>query len=86
MNDKQFNQLIQKLDTLIKLIAANLLRDKNKTEQIIILGNLGINRNEIATIVDTSPQVVSSRLSESRSKEKSKTEGVPSDTDKQRNP
>ncbi len=42
------------------------LRDKKKTDKMVILDRLGYDRNEIAAIVDSTPDAVSSRLSEAR--------------------
>jgi len=55
MSKEQFEELAQKLDTIIKLIAGNLLKDaKNKTQKVEILYNLGISTKEIAQLVDIS--------------------------------
>lgn len=60
MNDKQFDVLIEKLDILIKLTAMNILKDKNKTEQVGILSSLGFRPKEIALIVGTTLGTVKS--------------------------
>lgn len=41
-------------------------RQKSDTEQIILLSNLGFDRNSIAAIVGTTPNTVSVRLSEAK--------------------
>jgi DNA-directed RNA polymerase specialized sigma24 family protein len=54
MSEEQFKKLTQKLDTLIKLFAGNLLKDtKNKTQKVEILHNLGVSTKEIAELVGT---------------------------------
>lgn len=54
MNEKQFGQLAQKLDTLIRLVAGNLLKDaESKTQKVEILYGLGISTKEIARLVGT---------------------------------
>jgi transposase len=59
MSKEQFEQLSEKLDTLIRLTAGNLLKDaKNKTSKVEILHNLGISTKEIAQLVDTTEQSV----------------------------
>lgn len=59
MSNEQFEQLSQKLDTIIKLVAGNLLKDAgNKTRKIDILHSLGISTKEIAQLVDTTEQSV----------------------------
>jgi len=92
MSDKQFNNLMQKLDILIKLTAFNSLKDKNKTEQIIILADLGFERQDIANIVGTTPLTVSVTLSQMKQKKKKTQEkeaqtkeGVTSAENKQEN-
>lgn len=92
MSDKQFNNLMQKLDILIKLTAFNLLKDKNKTEQIMILADLGLERQDIANIVGTTPSTVSVTLSQMKQKKKKTQEkeaqtkeGVTSAENKQEN-
>lgn len=66
MNREQFEELTQKLNTLIKLVAGNLLKDaKNKTQKVEILYNLGISTKEIAQLVgtsDSSVEVLKTRL------------------------
>jgi hypothetical protein len=58
MNDKQFKELSKKLDTLIKLTAINALRDRNLTDQIGILSEIGLMPKEIAAILGTDPATV----------------------------
>lgn len=54
MNAEQFEQLAQKLDTIVKLVAGNLLKDaESKTEKVEILFGLGISTREIARLVGT---------------------------------
>ena len=54
MSQEQFEKLTQKLDTLIRLFAGNLLKDaKNKTQKVEFLHNLGVSTKEIAELVDT---------------------------------
>jgi DNA-binding CsgD family transcriptional regulator len=55
MSKEQFEELAQKLDTLIRLVAGNLLKDaKNKTQKVEILYNLGIPTKEISQLANTS--------------------------------
>jgi len=54
LREEQFENLTQKLNTIIKLIAGNLLKDaESKTQKVEILHNLGISTKEIAQLVDT---------------------------------
>ena len=81
MSEKQFEALIQKLNALIKLTALNVLKNKPKKEQIKILADVGFDRQEIASIVKTTPLTVSVTLSQMKKKKAKKrkpkrTEGV----------
>lgn len=72
MNDDLAKSIDKKIDVLIKLLAANVIQGKNKTEAIITLANLGIEANTISEIVQSAPNVVYARLSEQKKKEKTK--------------
>lgn len=59
MSKEQFEQLSEKLDTIIRLVAGNLLKDAgNKTRKVEILHSLGISTKEIAQLADTTEQSV----------------------------
>jgi hypothetical protein len=60
----------KKLDILIKLLAGNLIREKNKTDAIIVLGNCGLEVGTISEIVGTTPHRVSVTLYKQKKKEK----------------
>jgi DNA-directed RNA polymerase specialized sigma24 family protein len=54
MSPEQFEQVAQKLDTIIRLVAGNLLKDaESKTQKVEILYGLGISTKEIARLVGT---------------------------------
>lgn len=59
-----------KLDVLIKLTAASLVRDMSKREAIELLGRAGLERNRIAEVCQSSPHAVSVVLSEARKRSK----------------
>lgn len=74
MSKEQFEELTQKFDTLIRLVAGNFLKDaKNKTQKIGILDELGIKTNEIASLVGTTEESV--RTLKKRVRKRRKTEG-----------
>lgn len=59
MSKEQFEQLSQRLDTITRLVAGNLLKDAgNKTKKVEIHHSLGISTKEIAQLVDTTEQSV----------------------------
>lgn len=54
MSEEQFKRLAQRLDTIIRLVAGNLLKDADsKTKKVEILYGLGISTKEIARLVGT---------------------------------
>ena len=63
------DDLGNKLDTLIRLYAYNVISNfESKKEKIIFLGKAGLGAKEIAKIVDTSPNTVSVTLSVEKKK------------------
>ncbi len=73
MSEEQFEQLTQKLDTLIKLVAGNLLKDaESKTQKVGILNKLGIATKEIASLVRTTEGSVETMKKRVRKKGKGK--------------
>jgi CRP-like cAMP-binding protein len=68
-------EIPEKLDVLTKLVAVTanaqtLLGGKSQKDQIKVLADLGLSRNIIALVVGTTPDAVSVRLSEMKSKQK----------------
>lgn len=51
MDDKQFEQLMQKLDVLTKLLAASIAQGKSVKDQVTILYSTGLTPTEIANIL-----------------------------------
>lgn len=76
VNDEEFRrEVLEKLDLLTKLVAltANIqtfLGGKSQKDQIRVLSDLGLSRNMISLVVGTTPETVSVRLSEMKSKQK----------------
>lgn len=52
MNEAQFNQLINKIDILTKLVAINSLSEKPLKDQVLLLHSLGLPISEIAQILN----------------------------------
>ena len=69
MEAKQFDQLMQKLDGLIRIVALSSMRDFTSTEKIALLNRAGFSPKEIAEIIGTTQNVVNVRLSEMRKRE-----------------
>jgi hypothetical protein len=77
MSKEQFEQLISKLDVLIKVTAANAFKGKSKEESILALSELGFGNTEIAVILGTTANYVGKVKSEAKKsagQEKSKSE------------
>ncbi|MGI0045896.1 MAG: helix-turn-helix transcriptional regulator [Nitrosotalea sp.] len=59
---------LQKLDTIIKLLAYGVIKDKDSGEQILFLHKLGISNKDIAEILNKTQNTVNSTLSQLRNK------------------
>ena len=69
MNDDQFQQLTEKIDVLIKLIALNSLGDKDPKEKVRILSGLGLKPIEISRVIDKTQNYVNVTLFRIRKEE-----------------
>jgi transcriptional regulator len=58
MSNEQFEKLMDKLDTLIKVTAASAFQGKSMTDSIVFLADLGLGNSEIASILGTTPAYV----------------------------
>ncbi len=66
-------EIERKLDILIKLVAANIIKeDKTQTESILRLKAMGIDYKDIAKIINTSESYVALILSKNKKKEMKK--------------
>jgi hypothetical protein len=63
---KQNEMLIGLLDTILRVVAWSAVDGRTLTESARFLSRLGLDRNQIAAICDTTPQTVSVRLSEAK--------------------
>jgi CRP-like cAMP-binding protein len=76
VSDEEFRkEILEKLDVLTKLVAVTanaqtLLGGRSQKDQVKVLADLGLSRNIIALVVRTTPETVSVRLSEMKSKQK----------------
>ena len=62
--------IIQRLDTIIKLLSVNIVKDKEGSEQILFLHKLGISNKDIADILGKTQNTVNATLSQARHKNK----------------
>ena len=68
MDEKKEEQIINKLDTLIRLTAYNAIKGESLEKKIWILSSIGLRNIEIAEILDKSPKNIGVRLSRIRKK------------------
>jgi len=73
MEDRQFNDLIKKLDLMTQLLWFSVAKDKTIKEQTRLLTSISLKPKEIAKLTGTTPATISQILYELR-KEKSKRE------------
>jgi DNA-binding CsgD family transcriptional regulator len=69
VEDKQFKLIVEKLDTLIRIMALSGTKEMTSSEKIALLHKAGISSKDIAEIIGTSQNVVNVRLSQMRKKE-----------------
>jgi DNA-binding NarL/FixJ family response regulator len=71
--------VVRKLDTLIRLVATAICADRPQKENIGILGKAGLSPREIAEFLDTTPNTVSVALSNMRKEKGAKRRVKPSE-------
>ena len=57
---------LRQIANTLGFFVVNYFKDKTDTDRILFLSNLGFDRNSVAAIVGTTPQTVSTRLSEAK--------------------
>ncbi|MGD6810109.1 MAG: hypothetical protein ACQCN3_10475 [Candidatus Bathyarchaeia archaeon] len=81
MEKKQFDQLIEKLDKISKLLALNLVKDYDKQkEKIIALSSFGFGVTEIANLLNTSVGTANQALIRARKEKAKETEELTRDS------
>lgn len=71
MNDKQFDILTKKLDSITNLLAFSLVKDKPVSEQIETLTTVGLKASEIAILLNKTENQVYVTQTQLRKKKKS---------------
>lgn len=69
MDDKQFKEIIERLDKLTRVVAISNTSGLTSTDRIILLSQAGFPPREIADMLNTTSNVVSVTLSLRRKKE-----------------
>jgi DNA-binding NarL/FixJ family response regulator len=71
MDEKQFNEIISKMDTTNRLLALNIVKDfKIQEQKIIALSSFGFSPSQIAKLLGTTQNTVSVTLSRIKKKAK----------------
>ena len=66
MDEKQFQEISAKLDTIIKLLTINSVEGKDPKKMVLVLDSLGFQPKQIADILNENPATVRSRLFRAR--------------------
>jgi DNA-binding CsgD family transcriptional regulator len=66
MEEKQFNEIKDRLDKLIRIVALSSTRGITLTEKISLLHQAGLTSKDIADTIGTTSNTVNVRLSEMR--------------------
>ncbi|MGA2173333.1 MAG: hypothetical protein ABSG82_10055 [Sedimentisphaerales bacterium] len=72
MPEQPNDEVISRIDKLIRLVATGLVIGKSQTEQVGLLSRAGLQPKEIADIVGTTPNTVRVTLSTARKQNKKK--------------
>ena len=72
MSEKVLQDISDKLDIIVRLIASKSIEEKSKTDSIVTLGTMGLDGKLIAEVVGTTTRTVSTRLSEAKKKAKAR--------------
>lgn len=79
INEKQFEQIMNRLDTLIKITAISAFQGKSMIDVVNILSELGFGNKDIAMILGTSPAYVANVRSALKKKRAKKDKGEEKD-------
>lgn len=70
MNDKDVKEICDRLDTVIKLMVADIISTKGYEDQVWILSNAGFQPKKIAEFLGKTPNAVRVKLFELRKEKK----------------
>lgn len=83
MSEKQFEQMMNRLDTLIKITAISAFQGKSMTDVVAILSELGFGNKDIAMILGTSAAYVANVRSALKKKRAKKEKSEEKDDSKE---
>lgn len=75
MDEKQFDALMRRMDSLTKLLAFNIIKDKSVNEQVDALTKAGLKASDIAELLGKEPNqiyVTQTLLRKAKKKEQTK--------------
>lgn len=73
INDKQFSELMDRLGVISKLLAWNILQGKETlTQRAVALSSMGLERKDIAWLLDEDPDLISQTLYQAKQAKGSK--------------
>lgn len=79
MDEKQFEAMMKKMDSLAKLLAFNVIKDKSVNEQVDVLTKAGLKASDIAEILgktENQVYVTQTMLRKSNKKKSSPEESI----------
>ena len=77
LDPEQFEQIVNRLDTLIKLTVISAFRDSSKVDIVRVLSDLGFSNKDIASILGSTPGYVANvRSALKKQKTKNKDEAT----------
>jgi hypothetical protein len=76
MNDTQVAELMRKLDTVTRLVAANMLQGKDPTQQATFLSSIGLETKDIAEILGKDSHLISSTLYQAKQSKVTRKKGA----------
>ena len=74
MDDTQFNQITSRLDSILKLLALNTVRDRSLKEQVALLSSVGFQPKLIAEMLGKTPNHISVILHDIRKNQQTEPE------------
>ena len=75
MDEKQFEAMMKKMDSLTKLLAFNIIKDKSVNEQVDVLTKAGLKASDIAELLgktENQVYVTQTQLRKAKKKESTK--------------
>jgi hypothetical protein len=72
METDSLERIAKKLDIIIRLLCSRLIEGKNKTDSILTLESVGVDRDRICELADCSPQYIRNTVHRENKKNRNK--------------